>query len=125
MRAGVHTQHGNPCDFFSLVREISSFVVMSDSETDALLAIYYLRRRKRRRRRFWVHPIIQKRQKYGEFHHLVRELESHPDKFKEYFRMTKQQFDSVVELIQDDIKKQDTNWRKAITPRERLAICLR
>ncbi|KAK3732096.1 hypothetical protein RRG08_026481 [Elysia crispata] len=39
--------------------------------------------------------------------------------------MTEEQFDYILDLIRDDIYKQDTNWKKAITPRERLAICLR
>ena len=48
-----------------------------------------------------------------------------PDKFHSYFRMTGAQFVYVLGLIDYDIRKEDTNWRKAITPRERLAICLR
>ena len=69
--------------------------------------------------------MLQRRHDYGEFHHLVQELPFHPDKFKQYFRMTEEQFDYIAELIEDDIKKQDTNWKQAISPKERLSICLR
>jgi hypothetical protein len=62
---------------------------------------------------------------YSEFHHLVQELHFHPEKFGDYFRMTERQFDYVLGLVEEDIRKEDTNLRKAITPRERLAVCLR
>ena len=81
--------------------------------------------KKKRKRRVSVHEILQRRNEFGEFHHLVQELPFHPEKFKEYFRMTEVQFDYILDLISDDIRKLDTNWKRAITPKERLAICLR
>ncbi|XP_033109337.1 uncharacterized protein LOC117110682 [Anneissia japonica] len=39
--------------------------------------------------------------------------------------MTEEQFETILNLIHDDIVKQDTRFRKAISPRERLSVCLR
>ena len=39
------------------------------------------RRRRGKRRRWQVHPILQRRQLYGAFHTLVRELGEFEDKF--------------------------------------------
>jgi hypothetical protein len=96
-----------------------------DSDTDEILALYLYARQRRRYRRVSVHEILQRRSVYGEYHHLVQELHFHPDKYVEYFRMTEDKFDYVLGLIEDDISKENTNWKKAITPRERLSICLR
>ena len=73
-----------------------------------------------------MHEVLQRMPIYGEYHHLVQELYFHPDKFRRYFRMTKEQFDRLLGLIEDDIqKKKNTKWKNAITPRERPSICLR
>ncbi|CAG5020867.1 unnamed protein product [Parnassius apollo] len=42
-----------------------------------------------------------------------------------YYRVTRVQFYDLLSLIIGDITKQDTNYRKDITQKERLAICLR
>ena len=98
----------------------------AESDTEDIMALYlYTKQRRKRKRRVSVHEILQRRSEYGEYHHLAQELHFHPAKFQQYFRMTEEQFDYILDLIRDDIYKQDTNWKKAITPRERLAICLR
>jgi len=96
---------------------------VSDTDSDDIMAFYLFtrrRKRKRRYRRICIHPILQKRHIYGEYHHLVKELHFHPDKFHRYFRMTEEQFDYALGLMKRTWDS--TNWRKAITPRERLAI---
>lgn len=45
--------------------------------------------------------------------------------FKNYFRVDRKQFEELLSLINEDITKQDTNFRKAVSPREKLAITLR
>lgn len=42
-----------------------------------------------------------------------------------YFRMTKEEFDYIHDLIKKDIQKQITQFRKPISSEERLAVCLR
>jgi len=45
--------------------------------------------------------------------------------FKSYFRMDRAAFDELLELTYPYLYKMDTNWRKSIKPRHRLAITLR
>lgn len=78
-----------------------------------------------RKKRKWVHDINLERRTYGEFHTLMPELRKDEKRFYIYFRMTSECFDEVLDLITDDIRKCDTNYREAITPEERLAIALR
>lgn len=47
------------------------------------------------------------------------------NQFRSYFRMTRDEFEYLHSLIECDIKKKDTNYREAISTRERLAITLR
>ncbi|XP_063622989.1 uncharacterized protein LOC134795084 [Cydia splendana] len=79
----------------------------------------------RKRPRMWVHPINTKRLEYGEYNRLCRELQSDEEKFYSYFRMSKGSFEELHNILQPFITKQDTNWRLAISSKERLAICLR
>ncbi|CAH2006973.1 unnamed protein product [Acanthoscelides obtectus] len=46
-------------------------------------------------------------------------------RFYVYFRMTPGCFDEILNLVKDEIRKSDTNYREAISPEERLAITLR
>ncbi|XP_071946017.1 uncharacterized protein [Antedon mediterranea] len=94
----------------------------SDSDDLAMLSLWLNKKRERQ----WVNIVNKKRKTHGQFETLVREdLEVDPDKFFNFFRMTQVQFEILFDLIKDDISKTDTNFRKSITPRERLAICLR
>ena len=83
------------------------------------------RRRRRARRRFWVHPIVARRPEQGCYEQLYAELRQDGLKFQEYFRLSVEQFDWVLDRVKSQIEKQDTNWREAISPAARLAICLR
>jgi hypothetical protein len=60
------------------------------------------------RRKVWVHDINMKRKEKGEFHHLVKELEEHPNRYEMYFRMRKDEFNFLHDLINDDIKTRNT-----------------
>ena len=91
-------------------------MAQEESDIEEILAIYlYARQRRKRYRRVSVHEILQRRSVYGEYHHLVRELYFHPDKFHEYFRMTEEQFENLLGLIESDIRKKNTNWKRPIT----------
>ncbi|CAL9687450.1 unnamed protein product [Knipowitschia caucasica] len=80
---------------------------------------------KKRRRREWVHPILQTRQIYGEYHHLVKDLKTDPDQFRAYFRLSPELFSHLLNMVTPKIEKIHTNMREPISPEERLAICLR
>ena len=75
------------------------------------------RRRKRKRTRLvWVHNIYVNKQRLllGEFHTLVKELAFYEDKFFQYFRMSQHQFHYIVNLLEDDIKKELTQFPQPI-----------
>ena len=73
---------------------------VSDSEDD-VIALLASRRRKRKRQ--WVHSINLKRNSLGEYHHLVQELRTDRNKFIEYFRLSPEQFDNLVNILSPHI----------------------
>ncbi|EDS27651.1 conserved hypothetical protein [Culex quinquefasciatus] len=79
-----------------------------------------------RRKRKWVEDIWRNRDKTGEHATLFRELaNSDNDRhFSTYFRMTKPAFDLLLSELEPMLRKQDTFFRKAIEPSQRLALCL-
>jgi len=99
--------------------------MFSSSDEEELLLLYAIAGSQQKRKRIWVHEINKKRENYGEYHRLCRELESHEDRFYLYFRMSQDSFEELYQLILPRIEKITTNWRKPISARERLAICLR
>ncbi|XP_050299931.1 uncharacterized protein LOC126738575 [Anthonomus grandis grandis] len=79
---------------------------------------------KPKRKRKWVHPSLQYRSTRGEFHTLYPQLVDDETMFFQYFRMSKERFEMLLS-IGGNLKKQDTKFRAAISPREKLAVCLR
>ncbi|KAL4121230.1 hypothetical protein QTP88_013786 [Uroleucon formosanum] len=96
---------------------------LKNSSDEELLILLALKNKKKRRK--WVHEINEKREEFGEFHHLCRELSTYEDRFVNYFCMTREQFEEIHELVSPRISKLTTNWRKPIGTKERIAICLR
>lgn len=76
-----------------------------EEDTEILVLYLYAKQGRKRHQRTKFYRSI-----HGESHYLLEELNFHPDKFKQYFQMTKEQFDYILQLIRDDICKQDTNW---------------
>lgn len=89
------------------------------------IALLYLRRKNSRKRQYWVHPILLARRQHGEYHRLVQELRLDDARFQEYFRLSRELFDELLTRLGDRIVRRDTNCRLAISPAQRLAICLR
>ena len=50
---------------------------------------------------------------------------SDQESFYRYFHMSPQRFDHLLSLVGPLVKRQDTRYREAIPPDERLAITLR
>ena len=94
---------------------------MEEKEEDELLLLILTLNNKRQRK--WVYEMNLARAKYGEY--LMQMLEDDEEKFQQYFRLSPAQFNKTLALIEQNIKKQDTNYRKSITAEERLAITLR
>ena len=101
---------------------------MNPSKKKIILAYYVYRKlkKKEKRRRFWIHPILEKREEFGAFHTLVKnQLRGDEDKFFNYFRMQKTTFDKLLQILSQKLKHQDTNMRQSISAAERLAVTLR
>jgi hypothetical protein len=64
-------------------------------------------------------------ERHGAYRVLSSELAQHPDKFAGYYRMSKQIFEDLLSSVSPAIEKEDTNYRCAICPAERLLITLR
>ena len=90
------------------------------------VALLYWRRKQKRKRSMWVKYYLADRYRYGEFHRLVGELRLNDgEDFREYFRVSRCQFDEILHRVGPRITKANTRFRKSICPAERLAICLR
>ena len=82
-------------------------------------------RRKNTNQRYWVHPITQTRKDLGEINTLYKDLRKYPDRFYTYYRMSTEQFDTILAEIQHLIYKPNSKWQCSISPEEKLAICIR
>jgi prolipoprotein diacylglyceryltransferase len=76
------------------------------------------RRWQSKRQNMWVHPIRIKRPEFGIFSHLYWGLLEDEQKFHGFFRMNFEQFYSLSQLVAEEIRKQNTNYRRTITPEE-------
>jgi hypothetical protein len=94
-----------------------------------LLGLLYLRRKYRNRkaskRQYWVHPILKVRCLEGSFYTLFGKLKGDESKFFNYFRMSTQTFDFLIERLENAIKRQDTRMRSCVPPTEMLAVTIR
>ncbi|KAJ8944527.1 hypothetical protein NQ314_009462 [Rhamnusium bicolor] len=99
-------------------------MVLSTTSKRAL-ALFLLRKRRKRRAEYWVHPLNTRRLEYGEYHRLCQELETYPARYFQYFRMSRNQFEKLHNMLADEISKENTNYRDAISSRERLVVTLR
>ncbi|CAH1114703.1 unnamed protein product [Psylliodes chrysocephalus] len=73
-------------------------------------------------REYWVHPINQSRQEHGAFHVLWPEFSIDDERCKMDIKMTKKEFDILYDLLETKLKKQNTYFREAISPEERLLL---
>lgn len=92
----------------------------------AAATICLILRRKQVKRSCWVRNWIERRSTHGAFATLTAELrmEDH-QQFRNFIRMTATDFEHLLQGIATKIKKNDTKFRKAISPAERLMVTLR
>ena len=79
----------------------------------------------RRKRKYWVHPINIKRDYLGEYTVLCLEFEKYPGNYFKYFKMSKEKFDILLELIARNIEPTMNNFRKPIEAKLKLLLTLR
>ncbi|CAI6374003.1 unnamed protein product [Macrosiphum euphorbiae] len=100
--------------------------IMDFVEIAAVCALELKRRKTiKKKKKYWVHPITSQRLLKGQFYKLHNELRSYPVKFFNFYRMSVKSFDDLLNLIRPSITYQDSKWRKAIPPEERLSVTLR
>ncbi|XP_071581623.1 uncharacterized protein [Temnothorax nylanderi] len=79
-----------------------------------------------KQRRYWVHPILQRKQQQGDWYNLIQEMRFQNDEtFFSYMRMSSTMFDFVLAKVGPKITKMETNWRRPIPAASRLAMTLR
>ena len=74
--------------------------------------------------RLWIHPVNNLRVEKSEFYGLYRDYREYEDKFFGWYRMSTQQFDELLQLIERRIRKKNTNFRESVCPEEQLCITL-
>ncbi|XP_042889101.1 uncharacterized protein LOC122264324 isoform X2 [Penaeus japonicus] len=99
--------------------------VMDHRQHLKLLYLLYLRKNKRQCRVHWIHPINEQRDKLGAFAMLYKELRSNGVKFFNYFSMSMDTFDELLQCLHPCLKHENTKMRDAIPPVERLAVTIR
>ena len=91
-----------------------------------VLWFLYLRRKMRSERSIWCRQWLLRRDDLGAYNTLLSELKLEDQKsFLNFLRMSPGLFEGLLEKIRPLIQKEDTNYRKAISPGMRLAITLR
>ena len=85
-----------------------------------LTMMYYMMEMLDPVREMWIHPLNVDRVSKGEFYRLYLDQRHFPDKFFQNYRMSTFQFDELLVKIAPRIMKKDTNFRKAITPEEKI-----
>ena len=77
-----------------------------------------------KKKRMWVHKCFRSRKSEGEYWTLYKELADDEMKCYQYFRMSKHQFNYLLQKTEKDLKKKNTTFRETTSPVEKLATCL-
>lgn len=96
----------------------------SDSDDDLLFlitaGILYSRIKKKKKRKFWMHPVTNMRKSKGFFYTLYKELIHDTEKFFNFTRMSRETFQELLLLINDQCSKKDSTMRECIPVEEKL-----
>lgn len=84
----------------------------SSRRTIYLLYLLHLRRKylQRRKVNFWVDPLIKVRYLKGSYYTLFDKLKMNNKQFFNYFRMTQETFNYLLENLCETIQKKDTKF---------------
>ena len=75
-------------------------------------------------RDIWVHPMNVERSLKGEFYTHYADLCYYEDRFFEFYQMTTQQFDYILERIALLITKKHSNFRSPISVEQKLVLTI-
>ena len=96
-----------------------------DDEDNLLLTMLLDSSASRRQRSVWVRDSLGDREDLGEFTAFWEKERSHADEFHAAYRMSPARFDELLGRLHASLKHQDTRFRMAIPPAERLAMTIR
>ena len=74
--------------------------------------------------RIWIHPVNNMRFEKSEFYGLYRDYREYEDKFFNWYRMSVDQFDTLLRMVERRLRKKDTNFRQSVSPEEQLCITI-
>lgn len=103
-------------------------LVLAQAAVTAVQSILQERRRRKetRPRSCWVKSWKSRREVKSSYWLLTSELKLEDrDAFRNFIRMNYSTFNSLVQIVEHDLQRQDTHLRKAVTVREKLAATLR
>lgn len=78
----------------------------------------------RRQRRWWVRPWLEDKQTAG-LKLVNKEFKEDPEQFKQFIRMNEQSFNKLLDRLKPQLEKSNTNFRDAISARDKLIVTLR
>jgi hypothetical protein len=97
--------------------------MFSEEELNCIALLLDEEERKSRKRK-WVHEFVAKKSRRGIFY-FHKEFVEDSVRLYQYFRMSESMYLNVLSLIEEDSMKKNITFREAISPREKLAVCLR
>ena len=113
-----------------IASRVHQFTMSSSEDADALLLVQLANLNaqtlQKKKRHYWVHPLWQKNKKFGIFNNVYqKDLKLDDEKFKLFYRMKKATFCKLLTKLRPMLQKKDTNFRKCVSPEERLLVTLR
>lgn len=96
----------------------------SSSDDDVVVTYYYNYYRQRKIKRIWCHPYIEKNIHCRLFV-AAKELEQSDSKFIAFYRMTKESYQLLIDIVSPSIHQRDTVMRECVSAEERILITLR
>ena len=87
--------------------------------------ILFLKLKNKSRRRWWIRPGLKSGYSHGEFNRVVELEKCDNEWYLRYMRMSPEAFYHLLSLVQHDLTRANTNFRKSIPSSVQLAITLR
>ncbi|CAH1969090.1 unnamed protein product [Acanthoscelides obtectus] len=102
-------------------KNLAKIILLEDEEEDEEVILWWSSQREDFDR------LYQSRKEEGYFKILMKNhLDTNEQKFREFFRLNKEQFQFVLNIVSTDLKKKSTNTvHDPISPEEKLALALR
>jgi hypothetical protein len=105
-------------------RQVACPEMFSEEELIGTAVLLDEEKRKSKQRK-WVHESLLQRKEEGRYFTFYKELVEDSVRFHQYFRMSESMYLNMLSLIEEDLMKKNTTFREDMSPREKLAICLR